>query len=107
MLIPNAHHFDCHPDEQDYPMVTSGYVPQDIEQCSHCGTSVRRGCWCSSCTTPPQFGDNQRLYHCPRCNRIWDYLYQPVIVAIRVRDREGRRTSIAVGGLPLPTLDAE
>ena len=94
MVSTNAHYFDCHPDEEDVPVKDYVYQPLDIEDCAHCGTAVRKGCWCYQCTTADRLADNQLVYHCPRCNRVWAYVYEPVITKIAYRDRDGRRTTV-------------
>jgi hypothetical protein len=73
--FPGCHQGDDQPSDKP-----AGYVPQDTEQCWHCGTATDRGCYCLMCAARAAKFLPGDVYHCPRCDRWWNYV-GPVSVA--------------------------
>jgi hypothetical protein len=68
-------HFEgCHPEDERSADTPDGHVPQDTEQCWHCGTSTDQGCYCLECAQQSHYIPAGAVYHCKRCGRWWAYM---------------------------------
>lgn len=82
MAITPQHFEGCHPGHRAPPFPPLGHIPQDTEQCWHCGILTGQGCYCLMCAARAKHIPPGVVYHCLRCSRWWAYDVDVAIVGI-------------------------
>lgn len=81
------HFKGCHPEDKVAPAeAPEGYRPTETEDCWHCKTPTKRGCYCSDCLDSDEDVPADMIYHCPLCGRWWAYMYIRMIEMILGRE---------------------